>query len=226
MEGLIAMKNRTYSSSVHFYGIIWNITALLLFLMIPVAVCVHLGVWPQGSYVLKGLLPVAMIFYPTSVIEVFTYTPLLGAGGTYLSFVTGNITNLKLPCGLNAMENAGVRSNSEEGEVISTIAIATSSIVTTVIIALGVVVFTPVLPYLTDPTSPFAPAFKQVVPALFGALGISYFAKHWKLAVAPMAAVLIILLFSGSVGSGVLIPIGVVVALLSTHIMYKKGWVK
>lgn len=219
------MKKRSYDSGVHFYGIIWNITALLLFLMLPVAICVHLGVWPQGSYVLKGLLPVAMLFYPTSVIEVFTYTPLLGAGGTYLSFVTGNITNLKLPCGLNAMENANVRANSAEGEVISTIAIATSSIVTTIIIAIGVVAFSPVLPYLTDENSVFAPAFDQVVPALFGALGISYFMKHWRIAIVPVAFIILVLLISGTVATGVLIPIGVVVSMLSAHLFYKKGWV-
>lgn len=116
-------KKRSYSDSVHFYGIIWDIAALLVFMMIPVSICLHLNVWPEAKYILKGLLPVAMIFYPSAVIEVLTYTPLLGAGGTYLGFVTGNITNLKLPCGLNAMENAGVRANSEEGEVVSTIAI-------------------------------------------------------------------------------------------------------
>ena len=196
-------KKRSYSDSVHFYGIIWDIAALLVFMMIPVSICMHLNVWPEAKYVLKGLLPVAMIFYPSAVIEVLTYTPLLGAGGTYLGFVTGNITNLKLPCGLNAMENAGVRANSEEGEVVSTISIATSSIVTTVIIALGV-----------------------LVPALFGALGISYFRKHWKISIIPLAVIVLVLLINGSVGSGVLIPVGVVVALLSTHILYKKGWVK
>ena len=219
------MKERTYESDVHFYGILWDIAALLLFLMLPVAICLHLGVWPEARYVFEGLLPVALLFYPTSVIEVFTYTPLLGAGGTYLSFVTGNITNLKLPCGLNAMENAGVRANSEEGEVISTIAIATSSIVTTLIIAVGVVAFSPVLPYLTDDSSVFAPAFDQVVPALFGALGISYFMKHWKLAFVPIAAIVILLLFNGTLSTGVLIPVGVVISMLSAHLMYKKGWV-
>ena len=198
-------KKRSYSDSVHFYGIIWDIAALLVFMMIPISICMHLNVWPEAKYVLKGLLPVAMIFYPSAVIEVITYTPLLG---------------------LNAMENAGVRANSEEGEVVSTIAIATSSIVTTVIIALGVLVFSPLLPYITAEDSPLTPAFNQVVPALFGALGISYFSKHWKISIIPLAVIVIVLLINGSVGSGVLIPIGVVVALLSTHLLYKKGWVK
>ena len=81
-------------------------------------------------------------------------------------------------------------------------------------------------PRATAEDSPLTPAFNQVVPALFGALGISYFRKHWKISIIPLAVIVIVLLINGSVGSGVLIPIGVVVALLSTHILYKKGWVK
>lgn len=220
------MKNKPYNESIHIYGVLWDIAALIVFMLIPVAICVHLGVWPQGSYVIKGLLPVAILFYPTAIIEVVTYTPLLGAGGTYLSFVTGNITNLKLPCGLNAMETANVRANSDEGEVISTIAIATSAIVTTIIIAVGVVAFSPLLPYLTADDSIFKPAFNQVVPALFGALGISYFMKHWKLAFVPIGAIVAILCVNGTLATGVLIPIGVVVSMLSAHLLFKKGWVK
>lgn len=220
------MKNKPYNESIHIYGVLWDIAALIIFMLIPVAICVHLGVWPQGSYVIKGLLPVAILFYPTAIIEVVTYTPLLGAGGTYLSFVTGNITNLKLPCGLNAMETANVRANSDEGEVISTIAIATSAIVTTIIIAVGVVAFSPLLPYLTADDSIFKPAFNQVVPALFGALGISYFMKHWKLAFVPIGAIVAILCVNGTLATGVLIPIGVVVSMLSAHLLFKKGWVK
>ena len=183
---------------------------------IPISICIYFNVWPKATKVLEGLLPVAMLFYPSAIIEVLTYGPMLGSGGTYLSFVTGNISNLKLPCALNSMENAKVRATSEEGDVISTISIATSSIVTTLIIALGVVAFSPVLPYITDPNSAFAPAFQQVVPALF--------AKHWKISILPIAVVLIVLLFAGNTAIGVLIPVGVVVSLLGAHLMYKKKW--
>lgn len=216
------MKKRSYADSVHLYGRIWTVTALLLMLLIPVSISAYLGVWPQADIILKGLAPVALIFYPSAIIEVLSYAPMMGAGATYLAFVTGNITNLKMPCALNAMENAKVKANTPEGEVISTISVATSAIVTTVIIALGVLVFSPVLPFITDPDSAFAPAFQQVVPALFGALGASYFAKHWKISILPIAAVLIVLAFQGDIGIGVLIPIGLVVSLLGAHVMYKK----
>lgn len=217
-------RTRTYEEKSYLYGTIWILTALVVMLCIPLCICSYLNVWPKFTYILKGLAPVAILFYPTAVIEVITYTPMLGANGTYLSFVTGNITNLKLPCAMSAMDSAKVTANSKEGDVVSTIAIATSSIVTTLIIALGVLIFRPILPYLTEPSSPFSPAFQQVVPALFGALGATYFAKHWKIAIAPIAVVLIALAVSGSLSVGVLIPISVVVSLLCTHLLYKKGW--
>lgn len=216
------MRTRTYEDSVHLYGRIWTVTALLVMLMIPLSISAYLGVWPEAEIILKGLAPVALIFYPSAVVEVLSYSPMMGAGATYLAFVTGNITNLKMPCALNAMENAGVKSNTEEGEIISTISVATSSIVTTAIIALGVLLFSPVLPYITDDDSIFAPAFQQVVPALFGALGATYFAKHWKISILPIAAILLCLAFKGDIGIGVLIPIGLIISLIGAHIMYKK----
>lgn len=213
-----------YINKTHTYGKIWIVVTLLIFLSIPALICYHLGVSPKLEMVAKGLATVALVFYPTAILEVLTYSPLLGTGGTYLGFVTGNITNLKLPVALNSMESAKVEPNSKKGEVISTISIAVSSIVTTIIIAVCVLAFYPVLHNITDPGSVFAPAFQQVTPALFGALCASYLLKHWKISILPIAVLTIILLFKGTLGTGVLIPIGVVVSLIGAHLMYKKGW--
>ena len=214
-----------YIDRTHTYGRIWMLVTLLVFLSVPTMICAHLGVRPELAKIAKGLATVALVFYPTAVIEVLTYTPLLGTGGTYLGFVTGNITNLKMPVALSAMESAKVDANSDEGEVISTISIAVSSIVTTAIIAIFVLLFRPILKEITGEGSVFAPAFQQVTPALFGALCASYLAKHWKISILPIVLLTVILIFAGTMGTGVLIPIGVVVSLLGAHIMYKKGWV-
>ena len=215
-----------YINKTHTYGRLWMLVTLLVFLSVPTLICYHLGVSPKLGMVAKGLSTVALVFYPTAVIEVLTYSPLLGVGGTYLSFVTGNITNLKLPVALSSMENAKAEPNSEEGEIISTISIAVSSIVTTVIIAIFVLLFRPVLKEITGEGSPFAPAFQQVTPALFGSLCASYLAKHWKISILPILLLTFILIFAGNLAVGVLIPIGVIVSLLGAHIMFKKGWVK
>ena len=219
-------KKRSYLDSVHLSGSIWCIAALFVMLLVPTLMCLHLGVWPDVSVVAKAFFSIAILFYPTAVVEVVAYGPLLGAGGTYLSFLTGNIANLKLPCALNSMENAKVRANSEEGEIISTISIATSAIVTTVIIAVFVMIFAfnPSFTALMQ-SETLAPAFKQVTYTIFGALAATYFAKHWKISILPIAAVSLILVFAGSMQIGVLLVIGVVVSLLGAHVMYKLKWV-
>ena len=211
---------------MHTYGRVWTLAVLFVLLAVPVCFSLYLNAkygadWPAASDLGKAMLKVAPLFYVTAIVEVTAYSPILGTGAMYLSFTTGNISNLKLPCALAAMDAAGVKSNSEEGEVISTIAIASSSIVTTVIIALCVMVFKPILPYITAEDSVIAPAFRQVLPSLFGALGASYFAKHWRVSVAPVILLCVLLIFSGAIPAGTLVPVGVVISILGCLVMWK-----
>ena len=215
--------NRSYQDSVHLYGRVWTATAILLLLMVPTSICVRYNAWPEAQYVLKGLLGVAPIYWTVCIIEVLTYAPMLGTGGTYLSFVTGNLTNLKVPCALNAMEAAGVKATSEEGEVISTIAIAASSIVTTLVIAAGVLMLGYLQPILESPA--LAPAFANILPALFGGLGVVYISKNPKIALAPLAFMVILFLLVPSLSSsvGILVPVGALIAIGVSRVLYKKN---
>ena len=213
----------TFYVKVLLWGRISSVTALFVMLSVPLFICLRYDAWPPIQGVIKGLAAVLPLYWATAVIEVECYAPMLGAGGMYLSFVTGNISNLKLPCALSAMESSKVKPTTEEGEIITTIAVATSAIVTTIIIAAGVVLFTPILPCITEKDSVFAPAFQQVLPALFGAIGAGYFVKHWKISVLPIIIGIVILLAAPSTAVGLLIPFTVVVSLAGAHIMYKKG---
>ncbi len=217
--------NTAYNDKSHLYGRIWILTALALLLAVPVAICIYYDAWPQGSAVLKGLLGVAPIFWTVAVIEVFTYGPMLGTGGSYLAFVTGNITNIKAPAALSAMENAGAKPGSEEGEVVSTIAIATSSIVTTVVIAVGVLLLSVLTPILNSPV--LTPAFDNVLPALFGGLAVVYISKNWKLSLAPLIFMITLFLLVPSLAGsvGVLVPVGALISLAAARVMYNKGWI-
>lgn len=214
---------RTYYDKVHTWGRISTVTALCVLLMFPMAICLYLGVFPPFEKVFQGLMKVIPLYWSVAVVEVLFYTPMLGAGGTYLSFVTGNIVNLKLPCAISAMESAKVKANSEEGEVISTIAIATSSIVTTVVLAIGVLAFAPFLETFTN-SALLMPAFKEVIPALFGALGAGYFVTHWKISFVPIIFMLIILIFVPTIGASTLIFPGIVASVLGAFLMYQAGW--
>jgi len=213
-----------YMKKTDLYGKIWIWIAVVVVIMVPTAACIYFSAWPELNAVLKGLLGVAPIFWTVGVIEVITYSPMLGTAGTYLAFVTGNLTSLKAPSALTAMENADVKPNTEEGEVISTIAIATCSIVTTLVLALGVFALGFISPILDSPA--LAPAFDNILPALFGGLAVVYVSKNWKLALAPLIFMVVLFLAVPSLASsvGVLVPVGVLIALGSARILYKKGW--
>ncbi|MBR5021609.1 MAG: hypothetical protein IKY18_00160 [Oscillospiraceae bacterium] len=217
-------KPMTYIDSVHRDGTIWNLSVMVLLFAFPVAVAMIFGVTPDWNALLVGLIATAPMYWTVGAIETVTYVPMLGAGGSYLSFVTGNISNLKMPCALNALEQNEVSASSEEGEVISTIAIAVSSIVTTLIIILGVILIVPLTPVLSAPV--LQPAFEQMLPALFGGLGVAFVSKNWKIAVAPVILMLALFvcvpaLNEGTVG--IMVPVSALFTIAVARILYKKG---
>lgn len=217
-------KNLSYIDSVHRDGTIWNLSVMVLLFAFPVMVGLLFGAAPDWKGLAMGLLATAPMYWAVGIVETITYVPMLGAGGSYLSFVTGNISNLKLPCALGALEQAGVKANSEEGEVVSTIAIAVSSIVTTVIILLGVLLIAPLEPVLQSPA--LAPAFAQILPALFGGLGVVFVSKNWKIAIAPICLMLVLFIFIPALNAGtvgIMVPVSILFTLGVSRILYKKG---
>ena len=210
--------------SVHRDGKIWGLSVAALIILVPVVLCFVFNALPDWQALGQGLLATLPMYWAVGLIEIFTYVPMLGAGGTYLSFVTGNISNLKLPCAVDAMERAGTKPGTEEAEVISTISIAVSSIVTTVIIILGVIFIVPLQPILENPV--LKPAFEMILPALFGGLGVVFISKNVKLAIPPIILMLALFIFVPALNKstvGIMVPVGVLFTLLVARIMYKKG---
>ncbi len=217
-------KNLSYMESVHRDGRLWGIIVGLALLCFPLALSLIFGATPNTDILLKGVIATAPMYWAVGIVEIFTYVPMLGAGGTYLSFVTGNISNLKLPCAIDAMERANVKASSEEGEVISTISIAVSSIVTTLIIIIGVICIVPLTPILESPV--LKPAFDMILPALFGGLAVVFISKNVKLSIAPIALMLALFIFVPALNAGtvgIMVPVGVLFTVAVARILYKKG---
>ena len=221
-------KTLTYSpymQGVHRYGRIWGFILCALILAFPFAVALIFGALPEWGALAKGAIAVLPMYWAVGIIEIFTYVPMLGAGGAYLSFVTGNISNLKLPCALDAMERAEVKPSSEEGEIISTISIAVSSIVTTFIIILGVLLIIPLAPILESEV--LSASFAQLLPALFGGLAVVFISKNPKLSIGPVLLMLILFIAVPALNAstvGLMVPVGVIFTLIYARILYKKGW--
>ncbi len=214
---------KDFNDGLHRIGRITLITAVIMLLSVPFIIGAINGVMPDFSGFLKGFATVGIIYIPVAIVEFLVYTPMLGVGGSYLSFITGNVTNMKIPCVMNASDIAGTKSGTPEHEIVSTISVATSAIVTTLVIVAGVIMLVPLQPVLQQEA--LLPAFNNVVPALFGALGLKYFVKSPQIAVIPLVLMCLLCILVPSMISQtsiLLIPSGAL-ALGIGFLLFKKG---
>ena len=212
-----------FNNSMHRLGRVTLIVMTALLLAVPFLYGSINSVSPSVGGFLSGLAKVGLIYYPVAIVEFLVYTPMLGVGGSYLSFMTGNVTNMRIPCVMNAKDIAGTEAGTPEHEIISTIAVATSAITTTVVIVIGVICMVPLQPVLQSEV--LLPAFNNVVPALFGALGLKYFAKSPQIAIIPLVLVSLLCIFVPSMisqSSLLMIPCGAL-ALGIGYVLFKKG---
>ena len=212
-----------FNKALHRIGKLTMLLGIIALVSVPFIVAAIFGVSIDGKGFLGGIAKVAIVYIPVAIVEFLVYAPMLGAGGSYISFITGNVTNMKIPCAMNARDIAGTEVGTPENEIVSTISTATSAIVTTLVIVVGVVLLIPLQPVLQSET--LAPAFDYVVPALFGALGLKYFAKSPQIAVIPVVLMSLLCIFVPSMISQtsiLMIPSGAL-ALLIGFMLFKKG---
>lgn len=211
-----------YSKTTHRIGKTASLIVLFMLVFAPFLIGKYLGAYPDLKATAKGFFSVGIIWMISSIAEFLIYTPMLGSGGVYLAFITGNLINMKIPCAVNARDMVGAKSGTRENEIISTLSIATSSLVTILVLAIGVAALTPLRPLLQEPA--LQPAFDNVVPALFGAMAYKYYRKNMKTAVFPLVIMSILFIFIPSLTgstSFMIIPSGAI-AIGIAYLFYKK----
>lgn len=205
-----------YERGTHLLGRMVSVITLVMLIGAPFLIGSYLGAMPDLSAAGRGFLAVGLVWTISSVVEFLVYTPMLGSGGSYLAFITGNLINMKIPCAVNARDLAGVKAGTKENEIVSTLSIAVSSLVTILVLAVGVLLLQPLQPVLSSPT--LQPAFDNVVPALFGAMAYKYYRKNLALAVWPllmMSALFILVPSLQSQTSILILPSGALAILLA-----------
>ena len=213
-----------YNAATHVLGRIASLVTLILLLGAPFLIGSILGALPDLSAAFKGFLSVGIIWTVSSVVEFLVYTPMLGAGGGYLAFITGNLINMKIPCAMNAREIADTHTGTAENEIISTLSIAASSLTTIAVLAAGVMFLVPLQPVLQSEA--LQPAFANVVPALFGAMAYQYFRRNIRLACVPLTIMTLLFVFVPSLISQtsiMIIPSGAITIALAYYLWRKKG---
>ena len=182
-----------YLSATHKLGRWLTVLVLILLLAAPFAIGLYLSAMPDLGAAVKAFLGVGLVYLVSGIVEYLIYVPMLGAGGSYLAFITGNLINMKIPCAINARDIVGVKSGTPENEIISTLSIATSSLVTILVLAAGVILMIPLQPVLQSPA--LQPAFENVVPALFGAMACKYYRMNRFVALIVLACMSLLFIF-------------------------------
>ena len=211
-----------YNERTHLFGRRGLTIGVLLLLAAPFLMGISLDALPNMPAFLKGLAQIAIIYIPSCIVEFLIYTPMLGAGASYLAFITGNLINMKIPCALNARDIVGTEAGTPENEIVSTLSVAVSSLVTTVVIALGVFLLIPLRPVLEAEV--LQPAFNNVVPALFGAMAFKYFRRGKKLVAIPLVVMTVLFVCVPSLISnvGFLMLISGAIAIGHAWLLFKK----
>lgn len=212
-----------YNKGTQTLGRIFSSIVLLMLVGSPFLIGKILGAGPNLGAVAKGFISVGLVWTVSSIVEFLVYTPMLGQGGSYLAFITGNLINMKIPCAVNARDIVGVKIGTQENEIISTLSIATSSLVTIVVLALGVLLLQPLQPILQSPA--LAPAFDNVVAALFGAMAYKYFRGNMKIAVYPLVLMSLLFIFIPSLtgSTSIMIMPSGGLAILVAWLKFKKN---
>lgn len=188
-----------YNLKSHIIGKIWMFFALAIFFAVPTTICLYYDVKPDMTVMGSSAVLIPFIInFLSGVVEPVIYSPMLGVNSAYLAFITGNLSNLKIPCVVKAQEICGTKLGTEENEVVSTLSVATSTLVTTLIIAVFVLILAlSNVETAIRNTTWITPAFTCVVYALFGSLGGKYVVKNIKLAVFPIAIIVVLSIILG-----------------------------
>ena len=215
-----------YNERTHLFGRLACIITLVMLIAAPFVMGLYLGAMPDLGAVARGFLACGLVWAVSCVAEYLVYTPMLGAGGGYLAFITGNLINMKIPCAMTARDMVDAKTGTPENEIISTLSIATSSLVTILVLAAGVVALIPLQPILQAPA--LQPAFDNVVPALFGAMAYKYYRGNLKIAALPLLTMALLFILVPSLAgstSFMVLPSGAI-AIGVAFLLHKKGSAK
>lgn len=201
-----AQYEQNFTQPIIKYGRITNLLAFFLCFLPALTVWFVYGVFPGIENIFSGWVLIASIFLVYAVVEPISYYPILGLPGTYMSFLSGNIGNMRVPCSAIAQEAIGTTPGSKKAELVSTLAIAGSIITNLVVVtvaALGGAALMSIFPPVV------VEAFKYASPAIFGAMFSMYASKNLKYGSFAFVLVMIMLLVIKVLPPFLMIPIAV-----------------
>ena len=206
------------------YGRMTSLIGVVASFVPLIVLALVFGVMPTAKAIAAAAairISACLVYY---FIEPISFQPVLGIPGTYMAFLSGNISNLRVPCSSVAQQAAGVQEGTPEGAVISTVGVAVSVVVNTTILTIGVLLGQQIISMI--PAS-LVSALVYLVPALYGAMLMQMVLYAPKIAIISVPLSIIALAVSKMTGwfdSSVAILISVFGSIFIGRALMNTGW--
>ena len=197
-----------------------NILAALTAFIPVIWLCSTYDCWPPMSTVLTAWGMIAASFAGFYFVEPISYYASLGMTGTYLSFLSGNIGNMRVPCAALALDVTDSTPGTIQAEVVSTMAICGSIITNLIGTTSAVIVGAGVLAILPEFIA--SGLTKYASSAIFGATFGNFAIKYPKVAVFALIIPILLKKFT-PLPAALVIVCTVFGTLFIARFMYKKG---
>ena len=217
------MDRKQFEKWVHKFGISSSAILLILMLAFPVTISAVYGVWPNFAQIWPAILSVILFLAPWWPGETIGYMTTMGPGALYMSYITGNVTNLRMPATVGTINALEVEPNTDDCHTLAIVACGASNFTTIIILILGVLLSIPLQPVLTAPA--LQPAFNYAIPALFGGLTAQGIFKNKKSMIYAIPCMLVSLFFCycTKVSAAYYLLIAIAVGVVCYLIDYKQG---
>lgn len=189
MSGKKEYFEKEYMPKMHRIGKITGLLGVVLSFAPAAVLAVVYGLLPDPAALLTAFIAAASAFGFLWIVEPISYFTVLGPVGTYMAFLSGNISNMRVPCASMAQVSSGVQPGTDEGSVISTIGMATSVVINISVLTIGVILGNTVLSMLPVAVTE---ALNYLLPALFGALLVQFGLKRKSFAVGILVFAILI----------------------------------
>lgn len=168
-----------YMPQMNRIGKITGFLGVLASFLPALILAVVYGIVPKGAALATAFVAGASSFGILWFVEPISYFSVLGPVGTYMAFLSGNISNMRVPCSSMAQVSAEVEPGTEQGSIVATLGMAISIVINVSVLTIGVILGSSILARL--PQSVIG-ALGYLLPALFGALLVQFGMKTKSLA--------------------------------------------
>jgi len=151
------------------WGMRTNILGAILGLVPLLAVIIFFDAAPPWAAMLAGFLTVAASEGVMWFMEPISFFPVLGVPATYMSFLSGNVSNLRIPAATAAQKAVEAEAGTAEADIAATLGIGMSVLLNIAILLFGALFGSALINQLPET---MVSNLNFMLPALFGALWI------------------------------------------------------